>query len=154
MEKFFEEYLNILQTCHNDILVALDGLPAAALDWVPGPDMNSICVLVYHLTGAERFWIGDVVAQETSNRDRIAEFKVENLELNVLMKRLTESLGYAHKVVAKLTLQDLGEPRISPRDGHTLTVAWALLHALEHSTLHLGQIQINRQLWEHAQEQT
>jgi len=154
MEKFFEEYLNILQTCHNDILVALDGLPAAALDWVPGPDMNSICVLVYHLTGAERFWIGDVVAQETSNRDRIAEFKVENLELNVLMKRLTESLGYAHKVVAKLTLQDLEAPRVSPRDGLTFTVAWALLHALEHSTLHLGQIQINRQLWEHAQEQT
>jgi hypothetical protein len=27
-------------------------------------------------------------------------------------------------------------------------VAWALLHALEHTTLHLGQIQLTRQLWE------
>ena len=55
MQTFFKEYLNILQTCHADILKALDGLPPAALDWILGPDMNSISVLVFHLTGAERY---------------------------------------------------------------------------------------------------
>jgi len=154
MEKFFEELLNILQTCHNDILKALDGLPPAALNWVPGPDMNSISILVYHLTGAERYWIGDVVAQETSNRDRNAEFKVENLGPEVLEKRLTESLEYARETVDNLILQDLGKPRVSPRDERTFTVAWALLHALEHSILHLGHIQISRQLWDQAQKQS
>ncbi len=46
MQTFFNEYLNILQKCHNDILEALEGLPPAALDWTPGPDTNSISVLV------------------------------------------------------------------------------------------------------------
>jgi len=64
MQTFFNEYLNILQKCHNDILEALEGLPLAALDWTPGPDTNSISVLVTHLAGAERYWIGDVAAQD------------------------------------------------------------------------------------------
>ena len=76
MQPFFSAYLDLLQDCHNGILQALEGLPPAALDWVPGQDMNSVSVLIFHLTGAERFWIGDIAAQEPSNRDRNAEFQV------------------------------------------------------------------------------
>jgi hypothetical protein len=47
MQTFFEDYLNILGTNHTDILKALDGLPPAALDWISGPEMNSISVLVF-----------------------------------------------------------------------------------------------------------
>ena len=54
MQTFFTEYLKLLQERHNDILEAIEGLPSAALDWSPGPDMNSISVLVVHLTGSER----------------------------------------------------------------------------------------------------
>ncbi len=38
--------------------------------------------------------------------------------------------------------------RTDPRDGREYTVAWALFHALEHTALHLGQMQLTRQLWE------
>ncbi len=147
MQTFFEEYLNILQACHTDILKALDGLPSAALDWISGPEMNSISIMVFHLTGAERYWIGDVAAQKPSDRDRDSEFKVHDVGLDVIRKRLDDSLAYARKTLEKLTLQDLEKPRTSPRDGRKFTVAWALLHALEHSNLHLGHIQITRQLW-------
>lgn len=147
MQTFFEDYLNILQTCHTDIIKALDGLPPAALDWISGPEMNSISVLVFHLTGAERYWIGDVAAQEPSDRDRDSEFKVHDVGMDVIRKRLDDSLAYARKTLEKLTLQDLEASRTSPRDGRKFTVAWALLHALEHSNLHLGHIQITRQLW-------
>jgi uncharacterized damage-inducible protein DinB len=147
MQTFFEDYLNILGTSHSDILKALDGLPPAALDWVSGPEMNSISVLVFHLTGAERYWIGDVAAQEPSDRDRDAEFKVHDVGIDVIRKRLDDSLAYTRKTLEKLTLQDLEASRTSPRDGRKFTVAWALLHALEHTNLHLGHIQITRQLW-------
>lgn len=147
MQTFFEDYLNILQACHTDVLKALDGLPPAALDWVSGPEMNSISVLVFHLTGAERYWIGDVAAQEPSDRDRDSEFKVHDVGMDVIRKRLDDSLAYARKTLEKLTLQDLEASRTSPRDGRKFTVAWALLHALEHTNLHLGHIQITRQLW-------
>ena len=154
MKTFFEEYLNILQTCHADILKALDGLPPAALDWIPGPDMNSISVLVFHLTGAERYWIGDVAAQDPTERDRDAEFKVHEVEVDVLKKRLTDNTEYARIALEKFTIQDLEATRVSARDGREFTVAWALLHALEHDTLHLGQIQLTRQLWEQLKDNT
>jgi len=148
MQTFFKDYLNLLQDCHNSILQALKGLPPAALDWIPGPDMNSISVLIFHLTGAERYWIGDVAAQDPAERDRDAEFRVHDVEMDVLKKRLADNLEYARNTLNKFTIQDLETTRVSARDGHNFTVAWALLHALEHATLHLGQIQITRQLWE------
>lgn len=147
MQTFFEDYINLLQERHNEILEALDGLPSAALDWTPGPDMNSISVLVFHLTGAERYWIGDIAAEEPSARDRDAEFRVHDVGMDILKKRLADKLEYASTALEKFSLQDLETTRVSARDGREFTVAWALLHALEHSTLHLGQIQITRQLW-------
>lgn len=148
MQKFFSDYMHLLQDCHNGILQAIDGLPAEALDWVPGQDMNSISVLVFHTTGSVRFWIGDVAMQESSNRDREAEFQAKGVGIDVLRKRLADNLEYARTALDKMTLQDLETTRINPNNGNKLTVAWALLHALEHATSHLGQIQITRQLRE------
>jgi uncharacterized damage-inducible protein DinB len=150
MQTFFKDYLNLLQERHDNILEALDGLPPAALDWVPGADMNSISVLVFHLTGAERYWIGDIAAQDPTERDRDAEFRVHDVGVDVLKKRLAGNLEYARNALSEFTIQDLQTTRVSANDGRTYTVAWALLHALEHDTLHLGQIQITRQLWEQS----
>ena len=148
MQTFFADYLDLLQDCHNGILQALEGLPPDALDWIPGPDMNSITVLVFHLTGAARFWIGDIAAQDPTERDRDAEFRAHGLGMDVLKKRLADNLEYARNALDKMSLQDLESTRVRPSDGREFTVAWALLHALEHATSHLGQIQITRQLWE------
>src|SRR5918996_3152034 len=107
MQTFFIDYLNLLQERHNEILEALEGLPPAALDWTPGPEMNSISVLVYHLTGSERYWIGDIAAQESSHRDRDAEFRVQNMGPDILRKRLTDNLEYVRQVLDKMSIQDL-----------------------------------------------
>src|SRR5687767_9370994 len=136
MQTFFQDYLNLLQACHNDILEALEGLPPAALDWTPGQEMNSISVLVFHLTGSTRYWIGDIAAQEASNRDRDAEFRVSDVEVDVLKRRLADNLEYARNTLNKFTVEDLQTTRESSRNGRTFTVGWALLHALEHVTLH------------------
>lgn len=114
--------------------------------------MNSINVLVFHLTGAEQYWISDVTAQKPTTRDRDAEFKVHDVDVSILKKRLEDNLTFATSVLETLNLTDMESPRISPRDGREVTVAWALLHALEHSMLHLGQIQLTRQLWEQKEQ--
>ena len=148
MQTYFADYFSLLQTCHNDIHKALDGLPPETLDWSPGKDMNSISVLVVHLTGAERFWIGDVAAQEPSDRNRDAEFEVKGLGRDVLKKRLDDTLAYSKAALEKFTLQDLESPRRSPKTDREFTGGGSLLHALEHATEHKGQIQLTRQLWE------
>ena len=149
MQTFFTEYLGLLKKCHDDIFQAVDGLPAAAVDWIPGQEMNSIGVLLTHIIGSERYLIGDIVAQESSNRNRDTEFEAHDVELNILKQRLADNLEYARTVVEKMTLQELESKRVSPT-GREHTVAWGLLHGLEHATLHLGQIQLTRQLWEQA----
>lgn len=149
MQPFMSDYLNNLQDLHREILSTVEELPPTALDWTPpGSDYNSLNVLIVHLTGAERYWLGDVVAGEASGRDREAEFQLHGLSPDELRNRLEESLVYAYGVLEKLTLPDLETSRISPRNGREITVAWALAHTLKHTALHVGHIQITRQLWD------
>ena len=145
MQIFFEDYLNNLNELHSDIENAMDGLTPAALDWAPQPDMNSIGVMVFHLAGAERYLIGEVIAGDNSNRDRDAEFKVQGMELNALLKRLADNRAYISGVLEGLTLADL-ETRRMFRHQREVTVGWVLGHALKHTATHMGQIQLTREL--------
>jgi uncharacterized damage-inducible protein DinB len=149
MQPFFSDYYQRIQELHQNIQWAIAGLPHAALDWVPGEEMNSLTVLVVHLCGAERFWIGDVVGQDPSNRERASEFQQQGWEAAQLDKLLQDTLEHTRGVLEQLTLQDLETQRTSPRDEHDYTVGWALAHALEHTALHTGHIQITRDLWDH-----
>jgi len=110
--------------------------------------MNSLGVLVVHVAGAERYWIGDVVAHEPSGRDRAGEFRAQGLGAEALQQRLMDSLAYIRGLLEGLTLQDLADVRASPRDGRPFTVGWALAHTLEHTAVHTGHIGLTRQLWE------
>ena len=148
MHPFFADLLVHLEDRHNDIIQVLDALPREALDWSPGSEMNSITVLIAHLTGAERYWIGDVACSLRSERDRGAEFRTTGLSADALKVRLHDSLSHARQAVATLTLDDLAQERPSWRDGKSYRVGWALLHALEHTATHTGHIQIQRQIWD------
>lgn len=145
MHLFYEDFLNNLNELHSDIENGVDGLTPAALDWAPQPGMNSIGVMVFHLTGAERYLIGEVIAGDNSSRDRDAEFKVQGMELNALLKRLADNRTYISGVLEGLTLADL-ETRRMFRHQREVTVAWVLGHALKHTATHMGQIQLTREL--------
>ena len=147
MERFAQDFLTVLITLHTDIEHAIADLPVEALDWVPGPEMNSIAVLVVHTLGAERWLLGDVLAGEPSNRDRDAEFRTSGLDAAALTERLAQATAYACHALEPLLCTDLDAPRVHPRDGREITVAWTLAHALDHTGQHLGHIQITRQFW-------
>ena len=151
MQSFFAAYLNNLQEFHDEIRTAIKGLPQDALDWTPGPEINSVCTLVVHLTGAERYWIGDVIGGEPSGRDREAEFKVQGLSEQELIRRLSKNEEFIRKALEPLALQELDAMRTSPRNGRGVTVGWALCHVLKHTSLHLGHMQITLQLWKQRQ---
>ena len=80
MNKFFEDYLDRLGHLHEDCKLAIEGLSQDALDWKPGPSMNSIGVLIIHLIGAERYWFGDFIMKEPSGRNRDQEFQSNGLD--------------------------------------------------------------------------
>jgi hypothetical protein len=148
MESFYTDYLERLQMLQQEAKMTLQGLPTSALDWLPGQGLNSLCMLAVHTAGAQRYWIGDVVARDKSDRDRESEFRTKGLESGTLIKRLDENLEYIHNSLNALRLKDLESERISPRDGRKVTVSWALGHALSHTAMHVGHMQITRQMWE------
>ncbi|MEO8393929.1 MAG: DinB family protein [Chloroflexota bacterium] len=151
MEQFFVDYLDLLHALSRDFIATFDDLPAEALDWVPGVEMNSFGILVVHTTGAARYFLSDVVMSESSNRNRALEFQTKGLSRAELKARFESLESYARGIAERLTLADLATSRpITLRDGTVkqMSNAYALLHALDHTGLHLGHAQITRQLWQ------
>jgi len=70
------------------------------------------------------------------------------LNSDMLAKLLSDSFNYARSHLEKLTVQKLELLRSVPRDEQKVTVGWALAHALEHTALHVGHMQILRQWWD------
>jgi uncharacterized damage-inducible protein DinB len=148
METFFADYIKVLEQLHTDFKSALQGLPPEALDWKPGSETNSLTVLAVHTAGSERYWVGDVVAEETSNRDRESEFRTQDLSTADLVARLDASLSYIQQVLEKLDMARLNEDRYIARSQRTVSCGWALLHVIEHTAQHTAHAQLTRQLWE------
>lgn len=150
MHAIFVEHLERLGFLHAEILSALDGLPPAALDWSPGPAINSLAVLTTHVIGAERYWIGEQVGGRAAHRVRADEFEVHHVDPTKLSAGLNETLQLTAEVLAALTPADLERPLGLTREGYAYNGAWALLHALEHTAQHSGHIQLMRQWWKLA----
>ena len=152
MNHLLQDYLERLEDLHKEVLVSIEGLSAEALDWTPlrrtSGDMNSINVLVTHLCGAERYWIGEVAGDDPSERVRATEFEVRGMSADVLVQKINTATEYARSVLENLDVDNLRNEKTRLRDNRPATAGWALLHALEHTAIHLGHIQITRQLWE------
>ena len=58
MEPIYAAVIDRLREMHQQYFEYMDGLTSEELDWSPGPEMNSLCVLGVHVAAAERFWIG------------------------------------------------------------------------------------------------
>ncbi len=147
METLYEELLKSFHDIHAQLRQALEALPPEALDWTPGKDMNSPAVLITHITGSERFLIGDILMLDPSTRDRDTEFQVKGITREDLLRRLDNTEAYLDAALAKLTLPDLVASRPHPHRDGTVAVAWILLHALQHAAAHLGHLQLTVQLW-------
>lgn len=147
MEQFCIDFLERLQALHHDFIETFEDLPADALDWIPGDEMNSFCVLVVHTTGSARWWIG-IALGDPPDRNRDLEFQAKGLSAAALKERFAAVEAYAHSVLEGFSVADLGIERAVPNSDRRISAAWGLLHTMEHTGLHLGHAQITRQLWE------
>ena len=148
MDSLFRDMQERFETLFKAIDTAVADLPADALDWKPGPDMNSIAVILAHTAGAWRYWVGDVAGDLPSGRVRATEFETHGVDAAEMVGRLRAALDTTHEVLAGMDIARLGEVRTAGMFDEQRTVGWALLHALEHTALHAGHIQMTRQLWD------
>jgi hypothetical protein len=92
--------------------------------------------------------VGDTLHRRATQRKRELEFHTRGVDGATLKARLAAAVADVRATLATLTEADMADTRTAPTDGRTLTVAWGLFHALAHMGIHVGHMQMVRQLWE------
>jgi uncharacterized damage-inducible protein DinB len=119
--------------------LAVDAIPAERLWWRPNEESNSVGNLLLHLTGNIRQWIVSGVGGAPVSRNRAQEFAARNgPPVTELVANLERALGEVDAVLAALAPGQLLERRTI--QGRDVTVLEAVLHVVEHFSMHLGQI--------------
>ena len=149
METIYADVLRRLEEMHQQYLEYMEGLTSEELDWSPGPEMNSLCVLGVHVTAAERFWIG-LGIDDVSERNRPAEFRASGYELESLAARFRANIAFYRDAFKRQDGSRLAE-RVDVSDymerpSQVVSRGYALLRGLDHTAEHLGHAGMTRQL--------
>lgn len=105
----------------------------------PSPNSNSVANLMLHLCGNTTQWIMAEFTELHDQRQRDEEFAVrDGMRVDELCSRLAEVYHAACDTVDAVTTAQLLEPRTI--QGYAETGLSAILHVLEHTSGHAGQI--------------
>ena len=143
-------YLERIEDLRNQISGLISAVPVPALNWRPieGKDehiTNSLAVLASHTSGAEHYWIAEVIGNRKATRDRNAEMSVVAGKSESLLQLLEKTAQETREVFSMLNEKDLdGSRQVKDR---MIPVRWCILHVIDHTSLHLGHMQITYQLW-------
>ncbi|MGD0205843.1 MAG: DinB family protein [Dehalococcoidia bacterium] len=131
----------------------VQGLNEDQLNWRPPiAGANSAYVIATHTLGNARAWVLGIACGWPVERDRQVEFQASGpdaADLTAQARRLSDDIDAALAALAPSALDQRVLPPKSlfgegePREG---SVREALLHVVEHASLHLGQLQITRDL--------
>jgi hypothetical protein len=144
-----------LQSVVAELFAAMDGIPEDDLNtWKPAAardgshEMNTFAAMAIHVASAGEFMTLHAVGGAPSNRNREGEF-LSTGSLADIRARYDAWLAGLHTMLDGLTEDDLNAPTTEPRYiERGWPAAEVLLHALDHTALHVGHMQIQRQLWE------
>jgi uncharacterized damage-inducible protein DinB len=135
------------------VCASLEGLSAAQLNWrPPTPGANSAYAIAAHTVGNARAWVLGIACGQPMGRDRPAEFRASGRDAADLLADAERLSGEIESALSALAPSEL-DRRLVPQavlwgEGEPLEISVrdALLHVVEHAALHLGQIQITRDL--------
>lgn len=147
--------VEIVEALIDGILKTMDGIPDDDLvNWKPvaeqsgGGEMNTFAALGVHTASAGSWMFLHQVLGDERSRDREAEFQavVTRTEIDQIYSDWATTM---RDRIEDLDRVDLRQMPPTIRESHPTwdRAAW-LFHMIEHTGLHLGHLQIHRQLWE------
>lgn len=138
-EAFIAQSRSLLQDYLAKIERCLGLLNDEQIWWRANPESNSIGNLLLHLSGNVRQWIVVGLGGAPDTRDRDAEFaQREVVSQTDLLARLTQTLHEADATLAAFDPEQLLQKfRIQ---GLEVPALEAILHVVEHFSMHTGQI--------------
>ncbi len=142
----------VLERIARGVIEMLADVPQDLLNrQIPLPEANSLFALATHLLGSGEFWVLTLAGGRDVGRDRDAEFRASGT-FEQLKERSDRWLAAVHEVLDGMPsepLNRIAQPPTAYRGmvgDEPMTVRACLLHAVEHSALHQGQIEITRQM--------
>jgi uncharacterized damage-inducible protein DinB len=145
------EFAQVLECIARDTLKTLDGVSDEVLNRpLPLPETNSLFALATHLAGAGEFWTLVMAGGREIPRDRSAEFHATGTGA-ALVARYERWIADLHALLDTLPEEALERlanpvPFRAWKGDMPQTILTCLLHAVEHSALHLGHFQLTRQV--------
>jgi len=140
MNPLAKECIDTLKAQDEEVVNIIKDIELQGLNWKPIPGVNSIYVLISHIAGSRNFWINQVIAGDDIHRDRDAEFKAWGQDRQLLLRKLQDVTGRCFETLKKLAPDESNNIR-RVRDKE-YSVRWCMLHAIEHSGYHIGQIRL------------
>jgi uncharacterized damage-inducible protein DinB len=152
MDAEIETYSKYIRKQIADVHAALKGLDDVQLNQRPGvPGANSGFVIATHVLGNARAWILGIACGQPLRRDRPREFASHGT-YEELGKAACALSGEIDAALAELDTSTLDD-RLSPSrelwgegEPEEISRREALAHVLEHASMHLGQIQLTRDI--------
>lgn len=127
-----DSYLPRIRAC-------VDRLDEDDLLWRPNPASNSVVNLLLHLAGNLRQWIVSGAGGSPDVRDRAGEFSADpEASGEEAVAILEAAVADAVATLGRLEPAELAESRTI--QGIETTVLGAIYHAVEHVSMHAGQI--------------
>lgn len=143
-----EESVGIMEGIKKEIGAIIQDMKEDELNWTPlsGEVSNSIYALVVHICGSEAYMIHQVVGGRQVKRNRDAEFIAHGESAAELETLMAETMKTTRDILDALTPSQLMETRDTAW-GPTKVLS-AILRQIHHQALHLGQIQLTKQIYE------
>jgi uncharacterized damage-inducible protein DinB len=148
MDPYVEPHLKVLEDLRRQVIEAAAPLDDDQINRaIPGLS-NTAGIVLRHMAGSERYWIGEVTGGRPAHRDRDAEFGKDRLSKDELLADLQRVAALSREVLEGLSKEDLTEDVEARRPSGPVreTRLFALLHATQHMAYHLGQIRIMAKL--------
>jgi hypothetical protein len=152
MNPEIETYSNQIRSILERAVASLEGLSEAQINWRPPIEGgNSGYVIVEHTLGNARSFVLGIACGQPLRRDRPTEFRSSG-SYDDLAEEAQKLLREIEAALAGLDASEL-EKRLVPSlelwgEGEVseISVRQAILHVIEHASIHLGQLQITRDL--------
>jgi len=143
----FSTAIQTIDSLHEEIIAILESAGPEGWNWKPDfPDNNSLYSIANHTILSQYWWIQENLNQVKIQRDRPAEFTARAETLDELKKLFYDVEALTKQVLEPIPESDLQEQRSVK--GRSVTIEWIVMHVIEHTALHLGHMQITKQLLE------
>jgi uncharacterized damage-inducible protein DinB len=143
---------DVLERIGRSVLDELESLSDELLNQpVPVPEANTLFALATHLVGAGEFWVLTLAGGRHVDRVRQAEFRASGTYAD-LSDRYTKWIDALRNVLSNLPADAFDRPADPPAEYRgslgdaPMSVRACVLHAVEHSAIHLGHIQLTRSM--------